>query len=112
MAEDLIKADGFYNGHSAKGNFDIELKLRFLENQAMQALQFISSVGYKLRLIAKYEDESIKLGTWNFYSERVDKDANVYLSLRANRDYVFVNNLAKLMEEHEFTFVGKVIVDE
>lgn len=111
MEAENIKARGYYNGHSAKGNFDVELKLRFLEDEVYNALQFISSVGHQLKLIAKQDgiDDPIKLGMFNFYNLRVDRDANVYVSLRANQDFCFVNNITKLMQEDNFTFVAKVI---
>ena len=114
MESENIKAMGYYNGHSAKGNFDVELKLRFLEDQAYNALQFISSVGHQLRLVAKQKgiEDLIKLGTFNFYNLRVDRDANVYVSLRANQDFCFVNNITKLMQEDIFTFIAKVIPNE
>lgn len=114
MEAENIKARGYYHGHSAKGNFDVELKLRFLEDEAYNALQFISSVGHQLKLIAKQDGlpDPIKLGMFNFYNLRVDRDANVYVSLRANQDFCFINNIAKLMKEESFTFVAKVIPNE
>ncbi len=112
--QNVVKARGFYNGHSAKGNFDIELKLVFTETEAVNALQFISFVGHQLKLIAKQEfiKDPIKLGMFNFYNLRVDRDANVYVSLRANRDFCFLDNITKLMQEESFTFVAKMVSEE
>ena len=43
-------------------------------------------------MVAKQKgvEDPIKLGTFNFYSLRVDRDANVYVSIRANQDFCFV----------------------
>lgn len=102
-----------YNGHSAKGNFDVELKLRFFENEALNAIKFVSAVGKRLQIVAKPENggETIKLGIFNFYNLKFDKDANAYLSVRANQEYCFVNNMTKLMQESLFVFKARVIED-
>lgn len=113
MDNSVIIAEGYYDGHQAKGNFEIQLKVKFLETDLANALQFVAGIGKQVQLIAKVTDEKIKLGTFNIYNIVVDRNATCKIQFRSNTDYVKVENLSKLMvDETSITFMGKVISQE
>lgn len=104
MAKDednIFSAIGFYNGHSCKNNYDVELRLRFTEIHLDEALQFVAGIGARLKLIANTGREKLKLGIWSVYRLSVDKNAQTTVVLKTMLDQAFVGNIPKLMEENE-----------
>lgn len=107
---ELIKAIGVYAGHSAKGNFNIELKAIFTEEFVMDAIQFIAGIGRRLLLIAVVKDEKIKLGEWTVYNLKVDKNMQATITFKSNKDAANMGNMNRLLAEDEvITFVAKLI---
>lgn len=113
MAEEndnLITAVGVYGGHSARGNFDVELKVLFTESHVSEALQFVAGIGQHLLMIAFLGGEKIRLGTWSVYRLAVDRNAQTTVVFKTNKDAAFVDNLSRLMvEDEEITLKAKIV---
>ena len=99
--DSLITAIGVFAGNSAKGNFDIELKFLFTEENLSEALQFVAGIGRHLKLIAIVNKEKVRLGTWGVYKLSVDRNAQTTVVFKTNKDDAFVENLSQLMVEDE-----------
>ena len=93
----VIKAHGYFDGNSAKGNFDVQLKAKFVEEDLPSALQFVAGIGKKLKLLAKVNDEKVKLGRFTVYNIRIDRDANCTVTFKSNIDNVENENIPLLM---------------
>lgn len=110
--ENVIEAVGIYNGHSAKGNFDIELKMLFTEIHLNEAIQFVVGIGQHLRMVAIVNNEKIKLGTWTVYRMAIDRNAQTTVVFKTNLDSAFVDNIPKLMVEDAEVVIKAQIVSE
>lgn len=99
--ENVIKAIGIYAGHSARGNFDVELKMIFTESHISEALQFVAGIGQHLKMIAEVAGEKVRLGTWGVYRLAVDRNAQTTVVFKANAEHILVDNLSRLMVEDE-----------
>lgn len=106
---DLIKAVGYYDGSNAKGNFDIQLKAKFPESELANSLQFVTGIGKIICLVAIVEGEKVKLGKFNIYSIKIDRDGNCSITFKSNKYSVFFEDFSKLMiDEATVEFVAKV----
>lgn len=106
---ETIAATGHYAGYSAKGNFDVELRINFPETQLTEAIQFIAGIGQRMKLIAEIAGEKIKLGVWSVYRMAIDKNAQAVVVFKSNSESAFVENMQKLMvEEEEITIKAKI----
>ena len=106
--DNMIKAVAIYNGHTIKKNFDIELKLRFIDEQLPNALQFVACIGKQVILKAKVGKEAYQLGVFNINRINIDKDGNAFISFMSNNDYVNLENIEKLMVEDDVRIAGKI----
>lgn len=108
-SDELIVAKGIYGGHSARGNFDIELKATFTDAHVTEAIQFIAGIGQHLILLAFIGGEKVKLGIWSVYAVRVDRNLQTTVTFKTNKDLAKVDNLSKLLvEDEEITFKAKL----
>ncbi len=116
MAENnLISATGYFNGSNSKSNFDVQLKFRFPQTEITNALQFVTGIGKRMKLVALLSGETqpIKLGIFNVYSMRIDRDMNCDVTFKSNLDNSFVGNFEKLMiDEAIITVKGKLLADD
>ncbi len=111
--ENVISAVGYFDGSNSKGNFDVQLKAKFMNNDLPNALQFVAGIGKRLRLIALIEDEKVKLGTFTVYSMRIDSNGNCFVVFKSNKDSVKIEDFSKLMVDEAFiTFKAMIISDE
>lgn len=109
MAEnDLIKAIAVYNGHTIRKNFDVELKLRFIDEQLPNALQFVACIGKQVKLNAKVLQDKFHIGVFNVNRITIDKNGNAFVSFMSNNDYVNLESIEKLMVEDDIRLVGKI----
>ena len=111
----LIKVDGIYNGHTVRKNFDVELKIRFVNESLNEALKFIAAIGGRVVMKAKVNESTVKLGTFNVNRVTVDKNLNCFISFMSNKDYVNMDDInGLLVEEIEITLIAKIIpsIDE
>lgn len=113
MAEEkanVIKATGFYAGHSAKGNFDVDLKIGFTEEHVSEAIQFVAGIGSNLKMVAIVRDNKVDLGLWNVFKVMVDRNAQAKVTFKTSKDNTFVERLAELMaDEENITIKAKII---
>lgn len=107
--DNLIKAFAIYNGHTIRKNFDVELKLLFVDTQMPNALQFVAGIGRQVMLKAVMGKEKLYIGTFNVNRINIDKNGNTNISLMSNRDYVNLENIEKLMVEEEIKVAGKIV---
>lgn len=108
--DNLITAVGVFGGHSARGNFDVELKVIFTEAHLSSALQFVAGIGSHLKMIAYIGEQKIRLGTWGVYRLAIDRNAQTTVVFKTSMDQAFVDNLSKLMvEDEEIIFKAQVI---
>lgn len=110
-SEEVISASGFFDSYRTKGNFDVEIKVKFLDKDLPNALQFVAGIGKRLNLISaiKEKNEKVKLGKFYVHSLRVDNNSNCFISFKSNKDECFVENFPKLLEESIIEFKAKVI---
>lgn len=106
---EVIKAVGFYNGYSAKGNYDVELKVAFNESDLYDAVSFMAGIGRRLKLVAVVSEENIPLGLWNVYQIKIDHNARCTVSFRSNISYVKPENITKLMIDDDFVVKAKLV---
>lgn len=109
---EVFSAIGVYNGHSAKGSFDIDLKLLFTEPNLKDAIQFIAGIGKEIKVVAVNEIEGlkVKLGTWTVHRVAVDKNAQTAVVLKSTMDRVYSDNIPDIMlEDTEFVFKVAII---
>lgn len=107
-----ISAIGYFGGYNMKGNFDIQVKATFMEPELKDALQFLAGIGKRLKLAAKIGDETIKLGSFNVFSLKVDRDAQCTVTFKSNQEYVKVENLSKLSVEDATINFMAIVTDE
>ena len=115
MAKDegLVVASGYFDGYNSRGNFDVQLKAKFAPDELANALQFVAGIGKIIQLLAIVEDEKVKLGKFNVYSIRIDRDANCFVTFKSNVDSSYVENFSQLMvDEAIITFKAKVLAEE
>lgn len=111
--ENIISAVGYFDGYRSKGNFDIELKAKFMSTDLPNALQFVVGISKRINLIAFVEDQKIKLGQFTVYSLRVDSNSNCFITFKSNKDSCFPDVFDQLMvDEALITFKAKIIDDE
>ena len=111
----MIKAKCVYNGYSVKRNLDVELKLRFTEDNLANAIQFIAGIGKELIIKAKVNESKdvIKLGKFNVNSIKVDRNANAYISFMSNSGAVNIDEISQLLvDEAEIMIVAKIVVSQ
>ena len=114
MAEkkEMIVAKGFFCGQTSKGNFDVQLKMEFREDQLANALQFVATIGKQLLIVAYVNDESqkIKLGKFALYDLKVDRNACCKVTFKSTADSCIVDNFGKLLvDEATITLKAKVV---
>ena len=99
MAEkEVIQALGFFECQSSKGNFDVQLKMSFREDQLGNAFQLVTAIGKELAILAVVnDDDKVKLGKFSLYSLKVDKNANCTVVFKSNINDCFVGNFERLM---------------
>lgn len=109
-SDQFIEATGYFAGNAAKGNFDVELKLKFPETQVSNALQFVAGIGQRLKMVATVGDEKVKLGTWSVYRISVDRDLQTLIVFKSSTENAFVDSLPSLMvDEEEITLKAKIL---
>lgn len=107
--DQVIQAIGFFGGNSAKGNFDVELKMKFPEQSTPNALQFVAGIGQRLRMVASIADVKIKLGVWSVSRISIDRDLQTTVVFKSTVENAFVNSLPQLMvDEEEITIKAKI----
>lgn len=112
-SENVISAVGYFDGYRSKGNFDIELKAKFMSNDLPNALQFVAGISKRINLIALVEDQKVKLGQFTVYSLRVDANSNCFVTFKSNKDSCFPDVFDQLMvDEALITFKAKIVADE
>lgn len=112
-SEGVIQANGYFDGYTSRGNFDVQLKAKFSNEELANALQFVAGIGKRISLIADVEGNKVKLGKFNVYALRIDRDGNCYITLKSNIDNAFVDNFSQLMvEEAVITYRAKVLDEE
>lgn len=108
--EAVIEATGYFSGFNTKGNYDVQLKILFPETSLADALQFISGIGKTISLISQIKDQKQKLGKFNIYSIKIDKNANCLVVFKSNVDSAFLENFTNLTEEEaEITIKAKIL---
>lgn len=109
----VIKAEGYFDGQTSKGNFDVQLKAKFAPGELSEAIQFIAALGRQIKLMAlinRNKEDTIKLGLFNVSSIKIDQDGNCKIVFRSNLDSVHVENFSKLMvDEALITYLAKVV---
>lgn len=111
--ENVISAVGYFDGSSSRGNFDVQLKAKFPESQLANSMQFIAGIGKTIYLVAIVEEEKVKLGKFNVYSIRIDRDGNCTITFKSNKDSVFIEDFSKLMiDEATIEFKAKILEEE
>lgn len=111
--ENAISAIGYFDGYRTKGNFDVEIKAKFLSDDLPNALQFVAGIGRRISLIALVEDQKVKLGQFTVYSLRVDNNQNCYITFKSNKDSCFADDFYKLMiDEATITYKAKILAEE
>lgn len=114
MAEEkeMIVATGFFTGQTSKGNFDVQFKMEFRENQLANALQLVATIGKQLLIVAYVNDEQqkIKLGKFALHDLKVDRNACCKVTFKSTVDSCFVGNFEKLLvDEATITLKAKVV---
>ena len=110
--KNVIKATGYFDGQNSKGNFDVQLKAKFLADDLPDALQFVAGIGKRIQMVASVEGTKVKLGQFTVYSIRVDKDMNCFITFKSNVDSVYPDEFTKLMvEDAHITFMAKILAD-
>ena len=111
--ESIISASGYFDGQTSRGNFDVQLKAKFAPEELANALQFVAGIGKRIQLLAIVEGEKVKLGQFNVYTIRIDRDANCFVTFKSNVDSSYVENFSQLMvDEAVITFKAKVLAEE
>ena len=114
MAEEkeMIVATGFFGGQTSKGNFDVQFKMEFREDQLANALQFVATIGKQLLIVGYVNDEQqkIKLGKFALHDLKVDRNACCKVTFKSTVDSCFVGNFEKLLvDEATITLKAKVV---
>ena len=110
--KEIIEVAGVLKSYRMKGMFDVELNFDFTEDQLANALQFMATIGKQIRLIAKIDQNSFKLGTFIFNSFKVDRDANSSLKLKSTKENCYMENLPSLAtEEGKFVVLRAKIIE-
>ena len=110
--EAIIQATGFYAGYSAKGNFDVDLKIGFTEENVANGIKFVTAIGNQISLVAKVADEVIKLGIWNVYKVVVDHNAQCKVQFKTSKDNTFVDKFDKLITDEQDIILKAKILEE
>lgn len=96
---EVFSATGYFGGYKAKNNFDVEISFKFPSEQLADALQFLTGIGKKLNIIALVGEEKHKLGSFNLYDFKVNRDGGAAMKLKSSVGNCFVNNFISLSDE-------------
>lgn len=96
-SKSVISATGYFDGINTKGNFDVQLKVKFYESELLNALQFVSGIGKRIKMLAIIEDTKIQIGQFTVFSMKIDRDANCTIVFKSNKDDAFIDEFSKLM---------------
>ena len=112
--ENEFNAVGIYEGHSIKNNYDVELKLLFIEQHINEAIQFLAGFTKYSKIICKKNEEKLNLGTWSVYRLSVDKNLQTKVVLRTTYENANLESLNKLAinaddEIREIIFKVKIV---
>ena len=108
--EGLITASGFFNGSTTKGNFDVQLKIKFPESQLANSIQFLAAIGKRMKMIAMVDEEKVNLGVFSIQQIKIDMNANNLITFKSNKDEAFVDEISKLLiEETQIVLKAKII---
>ena len=86
--------------------------MSFTESHLSEAIQFVASVGKRLRMVAQIDGqgEKIILGTWSLNRLSVDRNAQTKISFKSTLDSVYPDNLNKLIvEDCEIYLKAKIV---
>lgn len=99
---EIILASGYFDGYKTKSNYDVEISFKFTEESLSNALQFIAGIGKRVAILAQVQDsEFFKLGTFNVYDFKVDRNANTKIRFKTGMENCFVNNFSSLITDEE-----------
>ena len=110
--EAILTATGFFGGSNMKGTYDVDLMMKFPEEQLTNAVQFIASIGKQLKIIAYVNELKMKLGTFRIHSIAIDRDANSKIKFKSMIDNCDVNCISQLMINEETPIVLKAKIVE
>lgn len=110
--KEIISAIGYFYGLNTKGNFDVQLKIKFYENELINSLQFVSGIGKRIKMILEIEDKNIKIGIFSVYNIKIDRDANSVVTFKSNRTESNTSELSNIFtDECPITVKAKIIND-
>lgn len=112
MEKEVIKATGYFDGYTSKGNFDISLKAKFSEENLPNALQFISGISKRIKLVARIGDVKIKLGCFTVYSLKIDNNSRCSITFKSNKDDCFPDEFSRLMEDEAVIVFSAIVLDD
>lgn len=110
--ENIITATGFFGGSNMKGTYDVDLVMKFPEEQLTNAVQFIAAIGKTIKLIAMVDEIKLKLGTFRIHSLNIDRDANSKIKFKSMVDNCDINCISQLMINEETPIVLKAKIVE
>lgn len=111
-SKEVITATGYFDGLNTKGNFDVQLKIKFYESELLNALQFVSGIGNRMKMLAIIEDTKIQIGQFTVNNIKIDRDANCTVVFKSNKDSAFVEELSSmLIDECPITVKAAIIKD-
>ena len=110
--DNVIQASGYFDGNSLKGNFDVQLRFKFFEENLANALQFVAGIGKRISLIAIVEENKKKLGIFTVYNMKIDKNAVCTVTFKSSASDSFIDEFSCLMiEGAKIILKAKVLED-
>ena len=110
--ENIVTATGFFGGSNMKGTYDVDLVMKFPEEQLTNAVQFIAAIGKTMKIVAAVNEIKLKLGTFRIHSLNIDRDANTKIKFKSMIDNCDVNCISQLMINEETPIVLKAKIVE
>jgi hypothetical protein len=111
----IVTLVGMNDGFSIKNNGIVEQKISAAGDELGKAIQILQMAGTAIKVSALLESgDTIKLGKFNFFSMKVDRDAESKLVLRADTETVDTTVASQLTvnELITFSFVGAKNADD
>ena len=98
--ENKFSCTCYFAGHSVKSNYDVQLKLKFLESELANCLQFVAGIGRIVKMaISVNNQEPVVLGEMTVYNIRIDKDANVIVTFKSSTDRIKQKAFSSIVED-------------
>lgn len=109
-----LKLKGTYGGHSIKTSGVVHVDFSFNYTELIQVVPLIQCLNNNIRIVAKVDDEVLKLGSYMLNQVKVNHDGTSSVRFNSIIDSIEADNLNKLYgkeKEIQMQIKSKIILE-